>query len=180
VLAEGLGIPESTRWHDGRVWLSNWGSGEVLAVAPEGAPEVMARVAPETLPFSVDWLPDGRLMVVDGPRRLLLRHEPDGSLETVADLTRFGPAPFNELVVDAAGTAWVNGGPGLVVAVRPDGAVAEVADGLRWPNGMALVDDGRALVVADSHAGQLVGFDIRGDGRLSGRRVWAEVELAPD
>jgi sugar lactone lactonase YvrE len=180
VLLDGLGFPESTRWHDGRVWLCNWGSGEVLAVTPDGEREVMARVAPRTLPFSIDWLPDGRLLVVDGSQRLLLRQEPDGNLETVADLTGFGSAPFNELVVDVAGNAYVNGGPGLVVRVGPDGGVREVADGLQWPNGMALVDDGRTLVVADSGAEQLVGFDIADDGDLSARRVWAALEHAPD
>jgi sugar lactone lactonase YvrE len=180
VLLDGLGFPESTRWRDGRVWLCNWGSGEVLAVTPDGEREVMARLAPQTLPFSIDWLPDGRLLVIDGPRRLLLRQARDGTLETVADLTGFGSAPFNELLVDVAGNAYVNGGPGLVVRVGPDGAVREVADGLQWPNGMALVDDGRTLVVADSHAGQLVGFDVAEDGTLSGRRVWAGLEHAPD
>jgi sugar lactone lactonase YvrE len=180
VVLDGLGFPESTRWRDGRVWLSNWGAGEVLAVTPGGAREVMARLAPPTLPFSIDWLPDGRLLVVDGPRRRLLRQEPDGTLETVSDLGGFGSGPFNELVVDRAGNAYVNGGPGLVVLVRPDGLALGVADGLRWPNGMALLDDGRTLVVADSHAEQLVGFDVAGDGTLSGRRVWAALEHAPD
>src|SRR5919204_6271520 len=115
MLVEGLGFPESTRWRDGRVWLCNWGAGEVLALAPDGEPDVVAQLAPRGLPFSIDWLPDGRLLVVDGPRRLLLRQEPEGTFTTVADLTGFGPAPFNELVVDAAGNAYVNGGPGAVV-----------------------------------------------------------------
>jgi sugar lactone lactonase YvrE len=180
VVLDGLGFPESTRWRDGRVWLSNWGAGEVLAVTPGGEREVVARLAPDTLPFSIDWLPDGRLLVVDGPRQLLLRQDPDGSLATLADLSGIGPGPFNELVVDGAGNAYVNGGPGAVVLVRPDGRALGVADGLQWPNGMALVDDGRTLVVADSHAQQLVGFDVAGDGTLSGRRVWAALEHAPD
>ena len=180
VVIEGLGFPESTRWRDGRVWLCNWGAGEVLAVTPDGRVRVEARVAPQTLPFSIDWLPDGRLVTVDGPQRRLVTCEPDGTVRPFADLTRFGPAPFNEVVVDEAGNAYVNGGPGLVVHVRPDGSAVEVADGLRWPNGMALVDDGRTLVVADSHALELVGFDVADDGTLSGRRVWAPVEHAPD
>jgi sugar lactone lactonase YvrE len=180
VLLDGLGFPESTRWRDGRIWLCNWGAGEVLAVTPEGEGEVIARLAPETIPFSIDWLPDGRLLVIDGPQRLLFRQEEDGSLVTVADLTGFGLAPFNELVVDSAGNAYVNGGPGIVVCVGRDGNVREVADGLRWPNGMALVDEGRTLVVADSHAQELVGFDVAEDGTLSERRVWGALEHAPD
>jgi sugar lactone lactonase YvrE len=181
VVLDGLGFPESTRWHGGRVWLCNWGSGEVLAVTPNGEPEVAAHLAPQALPFSIDWLPDGRLLVVDGPQRLLLgqdgRH---GPLEVVADLTGLGPAPLNELVVDVAGNAYVNGGSGVVVLVRPSGSVEQVAEGLRWPNGMALIDEGRTLVVADSHAEELVSYDVCQDGTLSGRRVWAELDSAPD
>ncbi len=180
LVIDGLGFPESTRWHDGRVWLCNWGAGEVLAVTSDGAREVMARVAPRTLPFSIDWLPDGRLIVIDGPRRMLLRQQADGALDRFADLTGLGSGPFNELVVDAAGNAYVNGGAGSVLLVRSDGTVREVADGLKWPNGMALIDDGHTLVVADSQAQQLVGFEVAEDATLSGRRVWADVEYAPD
>jgi sugar lactone lactonase YvrE len=179
VVEERLGFPESTRWRDGRVWLCNWGSGEVLAVTPDGKRQVMARLAPETLPFSIDWLPDGRLLIIDGPRRQLLRQEADGTLDVVADLSGFGPAPFNELLVDDAGNAYVNGGPGLVVLVRPDGTLRTVADGLLWPNGMALVDRDRTLVVADSHAKQLVAYDLAEDSTFQ-RRVWADLEHAPD
>jgi sugar lactone lactonase YvrE len=136
-------------------------------------------VAPATLPFSIDWLPDGRLLVVDGPQRQLLVQAGEG-FELLADLTGFGPAPFNELVVDATGNAYVNGGPGAVVLIRSDGRVRQVAEGLRWPNGMSLVDEGHTLVVADSHAEQLVVFDVADDGSVSGRRAWAELEHAPD
>jgi sugar lactone lactonase YvrE len=180
VVLEGLGFPESTRWRDGRIWLCNWGFGEVLAVTPEGRREVVAQLAPNTLPFSIDWLPDGRLLIIDGPRRTLLRREPDATLTTVGDLTGYGPAPFNELVVDSAGNAYVNGGTGSVVLVRNDGTVRTVADGLLWPNGMALVDHGRTLVVADSHANQLLAFAVAVDATLSDQRVWADLEHAPD
>jgi sugar lactone lactonase YvrE len=179
-MVEDLGFPESTRWHDGRVWLCNWGTGEVLAVTVDGEREVMARLAPQTLPFSIDWLPDGRLLLVDGPRGLLLRQDLDGTLGAVADLGELGSPPFNELVVDANGNAYVNGGPGAVVCVQANGRVTQVADGLKWPNGMAMVDDGRTLVVADSHAQQLLAYDVGDDATLSGRRVWADLEHAPD
>ncbi len=180
VVLAGLGFPESTRWRAGRVWLCNWGAGEVLSVDADGASEVMARVTRQTLPFSIDWLPDGRLLVIDGPQRRLLCQQPSGSLDTLADLSGFGPAPFNELVVDAAGNAYVNGGPGTVVCVQPDGTAHEVASGLKWPNGMALIDDGHTLVVADSHAQQPIAFDVEDDATLAGRRVWSDLEYAPD
>lgn len=180
LVADGLGFPESTRWHDGRIWVCNWGAGEVLAVTSAGEREVMARIAPQTIPFSIDWLPDGRLLVVDGPRQQLLQQDSAGGLESMADLSGFGAGPFNELVVSAEGTVYVNGGPGSIVSVRSDGTVRQVAHGLKWPNGMTLLADGRTLVVADSHAEQLLAFDVSQDGTLSDRRVWAELEHAPD
>src|SRR6188472_209668 len=130
VLTTGLTIGESPRWHEGRLWLANWGAQEVLAVGPGSESEVVARVS-TTLPFSIDWLPDGRLLIVSGPERLLLRREPDGSLVTHADLTGLSEFAWNELVVDGRGNAYVNGpgfdlmgggapAPGLVALVTPD------------------------------------------------------------
>ena len=180
VIAEGLGFPESTRWHEGRIWCANWGAGEVLAFDADGSREVRAGLARATIPISFDWLPDGRMLIVDGPRRLLLRQEPGGTLVTHADLTGFGEAPFNELVVDPRGNAYVNGGPGIVVLVTAGGDVRQVADGLRFPNGMALLDEDATLVVADSHAEELVGYEVTADGSLSPPRTWAPLPHAPD
>jgi sugar lactone lactonase YvrE len=158
------------------VWLCNWGTGEVLAAVRGGEHEVAARLDPGTLPFSIDWLPDGRLLVVDGPRRVLLRQEHDRTLAVHADLSAFGPAPFNELVVDAAGNAYVNGGPGVVLRIQTDGGVRTVAEGLQWPNGMALIEDDATLVVADSHRRALLAVDLS----TNAQRVWGELEHAPD
>lgn len=180
LVAAELGFPESPRWHDGRIWICNWGAGEILALSVDGAREVVARVAPRTLPFSIDWLPDGELIVVDGPARRLLRLGTDGALATFVDLSALSAAPFNELVVSAAGNIYVNGGDGVIVCVQPELGVREVANGLRWPNGMALLDDERTLVVADSHANRLFAFDVDDHGTLSNRRVWAELSHAPD
>lgn len=180
IILDGLGFPESTRWHKGRAWVCNWGAGEVLAVTSDGRSEVMARLPPETLPLSIDWLPDGRLLVVDGPRGILWVQGQDGALETHVDLGGLRGQPFNEIVVDDVGNAYVNGGQGLVVRAGTDGSVQQVADGLKWPNGMALLDEGRTLVVADSGTEQLVAFTVREDGSLSDSRVWADLDHAPD
>jgi sugar lactone lactonase YvrE len=60
-----------------------------------------------------------------------------------------------------------------------DGQVRQVAGGLAFPNGMAVLAG--ALVVAESHGHRLTAFDIGADGSLGARRVWAEVEgSAPD
>ncbi|TCO41543.1 sugar lactone lactonase YvrE [Kribbella antiqua] len=180
ILLEGLVIGESARWHDGRLWCSNWGAQEVLAVDASGKREVMARVS-TTLPFSIDWLPSGQLLVVSGPEGLLLRQEGSGELAEYADLSSYGG--LNEIVVDGRGNIYVNGGcdfqpaegerPGFVLLVTPDGSVRRVADELAFPNGMVITPDNRTLIVAESFAFQLTAYDIADDGTLANRRVWA-------
>jgi sugar lactone lactonase YvrE len=173
VLRTGLGIGESPRWHEGRLWLCNWGLQEVVAVDLEGESEVGVRV-PTAIPFSIDWRPDGRLLVVSGPEGLLLRRESDGALVTQADLKALGGGAWNEIVVDGRGHTYVNGGPGIAL-VAGDGSARLVADGFAFPNGMAVAPDNKTLIVAESHGKKLTAFDIGADGSLSHRRVWADL-----
>jgi sugar lactone lactonase YvrE len=181
----GIVFGEQPRWHHDRLWFSDWGPPEVVAVDLEGNSEVILR-AP-SFPCCVDWLPDGRLLVVSARDGLLLRREPDGSLVTHADLSAASQPPAgNELVVDGRGNAYVNGGgfdlmageqfaPGVVTLVSPDGSVRLAADGLAFPNGMLVTPDDATLIVAESYAKRLTAFDIGADGSLSNRRVWAEL-----
>jgi sugar lactone lactonase YvrE len=182
-LMSGLVVGESPRWHDDRLWFSNWGAQEVIAVDLDGHSEVVTRV-PTTIPFSIDWLLDGRLLIVSGPERVLLRREPDGSLVTHADLTGLTEFGCNEIVVDGRGYTYVNGAgfdlmagaefaPGIIVVLTPDGAARQVADGVAFPNGMAVTPDNSTLIVAESYAKRLTAFDIGADGGLSNRRAWA-------
>jgi sugar lactone lactonase YvrE len=78
-LLTGLGFGESARWHDGRLWLANWDTQQIIAVDLESRNEIVLNV-PTTLPLSFDWLPDGRILIVSGPEGFLMRREPDGSL----------------------------------------------------------------------------------------------------
>jgi sugar lactone lactonase YvrE len=181
VLMDGIAFGESPRWRDGRLWFSDWGAGRVFSVAADGTSTVEAEVA--SFPMCIDFLPDGRLLIVSSADRKVLRREPDGSLVPHADLAPVSVKPWNDIVVDGRGNAYVNsigfdfpGGefaPGLVVLVTPVGAVAEVADGLAFPNGMAVTEDGSTLIVAESYAELLTAYDIADDGSLTNRRVWA-------
>jgi sugar lactone lactonase YvrE len=188
VLLADLAFPESPRWHDGRLWVSDWGANEVIAVDLAGQSEVVTRI--ESFPMCIDHLPDGRLLIVSSADRRLLRQEPDGSLATHADLASLDEHPWNDIVVDGRGNAYVNdigfdfpGGefaPGIVALVTPDGVARRVADGLAFPNGMAVQPDNATLIVAESYGQKLTAFDIASDGSLSGRRTWAEVDDHPD
>jgi len=185
ILMSGIAFGEQPRWHEHRLWFSDWGPPEVIAVDLEGNSEVVLR-AP-SFPCCVDWLPDGRLLLVSAREGLLLRRESDGSLVTYADLSRVSdPAAGNELVVDGRGSAYINGGgfnlmageefaPGIVALVSPDGSARQVADGLAFPNGMLVTPDNSTLIVAESYAKRLTAFDIAADGGLSNRRVWADL-----
>jgi sugar lactone lactonase YvrE len=179
VFATGLQMGESPRWRDGRLWVCDWLAGEVLAFSPDGVREVVARV--DGLPFSIDWLPDGRLVATS----------PSGVLAGPS-LSPYGAAgrPFNEIVVDAAGRAWVDmpgsrpgeeRRPGTVGVVLPDGTYRQVADDVWFPNGMAVLHE-TTLVVAESHADRLTAWTITPDGSLTDRRVWADLGpgSAPD
>jgi sugar lactone lactonase YvrE len=182
VLLDGIAFPESPRWHEGRLWFSDWMAHEVIALDQSGEAEVMAKV--DAFPFSIDWLPDGTLLITAG--REVLRMEDDGSLVTHADLSGLTEFGLNEIVVDGRGRTFVNGAgfdlmgggdpaPGLVALVRPDGS-SELGDrGLAFPNGMAVTPDDGTLIAADSYGKELVGFDIADDGSLSNRRAWADL-----
>jgi sugar lactone lactonase YvrE len=191
VLLDGLAMPESPRWHDGRLWFSNWGAEEVVAVDLDGNSEVVAR-GPDGAGWAVNWLPDGRMLVTGAE---LVRVEPDGTRRRHADLSHLSPHGWSELTVDGRGNAYVNSlnfdfadfgtvlagsqAPGKIALVTPDGDVREVADGLAFPNGMVVTPDNRTLVVAESFAQRLTAFDIAEDGSLTDRRVWAD-GVGPD
>lgn len=190
VLMDGVVFGESPRWHDGRLWFSDWGAHQVLALDPGTRQhEVMATV--DSFPMCIDFLPDGRLLVVDSARSRLLRRETDGSLVTHAELGSISDKPWNDVVVDVHGNAYVNNigfafpeeepAPGLVAMVTPEGETRRVADGLAFPNGMAITVDDSTLIVAESYGRRLTAYAIAADGGLGDRRVWADTpEDHPD
>jgi sugar lactone lactonase YvrE len=174
ILMSGVAMGESPRWHQDRLWFSDWGAQEVLAVDIDGRSKVAVGV-PFALPFCIDWLPDGRLLIVSGREGLLKRREHDGSLVTHSDLRSLSDKGWwNEIVIDGRGNTYINGGPGIAL-VTPDGSVRQVADNFAFPNGMAITPDNATLIIAESHGKKLTALDIAADGSLSNRRVWADL-----
>jgi sugar lactone lactonase YvrE len=186
-LMTGLVFGESPRWHGDRLWLADWGAHEVMAVGLDGEREVILRLqSPSFQPISIDWRQDGRLLLVSSRDALLLRQEPDGSLVTHADLRTISDRGWNEVVVDGRGNAYVNTvgfdlmagekfAPGMIALVTSKGLASQVADGIAFPNGMAVTPDNSTLIVAESYGKKLTAFDIAADGRLSNRRAWADL-----
>lgn len=195
VLVDGLAYVESPRWHEGRLWFAHWGMGEIVAVDTDGNSEVVGHGPPKvnaaapghSLGWSIDWLPDGRLLMTG---KELVHRELDASLVRHADLSDIANIGWNEIVVDGRGNVYVNsirfgfiaGEPptsGIIALVSPDGSARKVADDLAFPSGMVITPDNSTLIIAESFAGHLTAFDIEADGSLSNRRVWAE-DLGPD
>lgn len=195
VVHRGLGFGEAPRWHAERLWFSDFYRHGVYSLGPDGE-RLELPVANQ--PSGLGWQPDGTLLVVSMTDHRVLAVAPTGRVSEHADLTEYCGYWANDLVVGRDGTAYV-GNFGLdldawiadpdrgllastnLVVLAPGGEVAQVVDGLVFPNGAVLSEDGRTLVVAETMARRLTAFDVAADGTLWGRRVFAEVPHAfPD
>jgi sugar lactone lactonase YvrE len=191
LLLSGLGFGEGLRWHEDRLWFSDFLRQHVASVAPDGE-DLRLECELDDRPSGLGWLPDGRLLVVSMRRRMLLRREPDGSLSEHADLRNVATSDCNDMVVGPDGTAYVgNFGsdllageplrPASLAVVRPDGTVTAVEAELMFPNGSVLTPDGRTLIVGESLARRYRAFPVAFDGSLGESRVWAELDhRSPD
>ncbi|MDQ1477459.1 MAG: hypothetical protein QOE62_2688 [Actinomycetota bacterium] len=187
MVLDGLLFPEGPRWHDERLWFSDQHDKRVVAMSVDGTAETIVDVPQQ--PSGLGWLPDGRLLVVSMLDRKLMRLEADGTLVVHADLADLAPGACNDMVVDASGRAYVgNFGFDMyagdtphrtcIIAVEPDGSLRVVADGLGFPNGSIITDDGSTLLVGESMASRISAFDIEAEGSLTNQRVWAQIEGA--
>jgi sugar lactone lactonase YvrE len=193
----GLFFGECPRWHEGRLWYSDFFDHGVFSVSTDG--ERRTEVDFDGEPAGLGWLPDGRLLINSRLDRAILRREADGSLVHHGDLTPWATWHANDMVVADNGQAYAgNFGFDLdglydgsvqpsaihstsLVRVDPDGASYEAATDLEFPNGTVITPDGGTLIIAESMGGRLTAFDRLPDGTLSGRREWAALPgVAPD
>lgn len=183
-----LAYVECPRWHEDRIWVSDFYTHQVLSAREDGS-DVREEAQVPGQPSGLGWLPDGRLLIVSQHDRRLLRRELDGSLVTHADLSGHVTGDPNDMVVDAQGRAYVGnfgfdlmgGGavePTVLLLVDPDGTVTEVADDMWFPNG-SVITDNNVLLVNESFANRISAFDIHADGSLANRREWASFGPMP-
>jgi sugar lactone lactonase YvrE len=193
----GLHFGECPRWHEGRLWYSDFYGHGVFSVSPLG--ERRTEVHFEGEPAGLGWLPDGRLLINSRLDRAVFRCEPDGTLVRHGELTPWAGGLANDMVVASNGQAYAgNFGFDLaespydaddptrdrtasLVRVDPDGTSCEAARGLAFPNGTVITDSGDLLIIAESMGECLTAFDRRPDGALTGRRQWAALpDMSPD
>lgn len=187
-LATGGHFFEGPRWHEGSWWISDFYSHTVSTVSADGVQETVCEVSGQ--PSGLGWLPDGSLLVVSMRDHRLLRRTPEGRVEEYADLSEHCGGNLNDLVVDAAGRAYVgNFGFDLMsgadpdtatlVRVDPDRSVHVAALDLHFPNGAVITPDGAQLIVGETLGGRYTAFRIGPDGELTDREVWAEFAPLP-
>jgi len=179
---------EGPRWHAGRLWFVDCMARTLLSLSPTGECEQHAKF--DDTPCGTGILPDGRLVVLTMfSKRLLAWH--DGKLSLYADLSKIATGTIDDMIIDGFGRAYVGdlgfdlppppdrGAVGRIILVTPDGAMRVVAEGLRFPNGIAVSADHRRLVVAEMDGACLADYDIAGDGGLSPRGRFGQMK-SPD
>lgn len=187
-VVSGFAFLEAPRWHDGRIWFSDFYTLQVCSAREDGS-ELRVEADVPQQPAGLGWLPDGRLLIVSMRDRTVLRREPDGTLVVHADLSQVATGHLNDMSVDDQGRAYVGnfgfdlmGGaplaPTALHRVDPDGTVTEAATELWFPNGSVITPEG-ALLVNETFGNRITAFDRTDDGRLTNRRVWAEFGPLP-
>ena len=189
VLVDNLMFPEAPRWRHGRLWFTDQHARRIVRVNQDGESDIVATL--DDLPGGLGWLPDGRLLVVSMTKRQLLMLE-GSTLKPYADLSTLAAFHCNDMLVDSKGRAYVgnfgfdlHGGEtqrsAELIMIENNGIPKLAADGLIFPNGCALTQDGNTLLVAETFASRITAFDIAADGCLNHRRIWAELgDAYPD
>ncbi len=192
VLTEGIYFGEGPRWHDGRLWFSDFYAHAVKSVSLAG--DLRAEIEIDDRPSGLGWMPDGSMLIVSMTKRQVLRRTKDGKISVHADLNGIAGFHCNDMVVDATGRAYVgNFGFDLdaemeargvqsvisdhptakLACVLPDGTVRVAASDMHFPNGSVITPDGKTLIVGETLGSTLTAFDLGADGTLTNRRVWA-------
>ena len=170
IIANGFGLVKSPRWHDDAIWFADWNAGQILRMSgAEPSPKTVASLA--SLPLSFDFLPDGSMVAVDAVNARLLNRDANGTFAIHTDLAMYREGLWNEIVVDGKGNCYING-PGLAM-VDTAGKTHFLDETFAFANGMAILQDGKTLVIAKSHGHRLTAFDIDAHGTPTRRRVWA-------
>ena len=184
-LMKGLTFGEGPRWHENKLYFSDFYSHKVYSLDLSGKHEVIVEIPNQ--PSGLGWTPDGTMLIVSMKDRKLMSFK-DGLLTERADLTELSGFHCNDMVVDIDGNAFIgNFGfntydgeeikPTNLILVRPGEEPVLAADNLFFPNGTVITPDNKTLIVGETYAARLTAFDKSEDGSLSNRRIWADLKV---
>ena len=179
-LTGGLYFGEGPRWHENKLWFSDFYSHKVMTLDENNSLETVCEVPSQ--PSGLGWLPNGDLLIVSMLDRKILRFS-EGSISVHADLSEYVAHKCNDMVVGRDGTAYVgnfgmgDAGESLnsthLMIVKSDGTVLKGPDNLLFPNGTVITEDGKKLIIAETLGAKLTSFDIEDNGELTNRKLWA-------
>ena len=179
-LTGGLYFGEGPRWHENKLWFSDFYSHKVMTLDENNSLETVCDVPSQ--PSGLGWLPNGDLLIVSMLDRKILKFS-EGSISVHADLSEYVAHKCNDMVVGRDGTAYVgnfgmgDAGESLnsthLMIVKSDGTVLKGPDNLLFPNGTVITEDGKNLIIAETLGAKLTSFDIEDNGELTNRKLWA-------
>jgi sugar lactone lactonase YvrE len=184
-LGQGLRFTESPRWRGDRLWFIDIHDNAIKSVSLAG--DLRTELSLTFKPNGLGFLPDGSAVFSDALSLKMKRW--DGAVvHDLAQLDDVAVFCLSDAIVDRAGRTYV-GDIGynfwnpeaspvdtcVIARIDANGVVAKVADGLRFPNGMAITPDGKTLIVAETEGFRLTAFDLDADGGLANRRVYASL-----
>lgn len=175
--AHGVTRPEGiAEGPDGTLWVSDK-AGAVARVEADGSIAQLGQAGGE--PNSLNFLPDGRLLIANFEGTLQVLDTRTGAIETlIAEVSGQRITHSNYALADSNGFVWAtestrfpDPGPdsiaqmlekpdGWLFVRRPDGSSEILADGLSFANGLALSPDGRHLFVAETFTGRISRAEI--------------------
>lgn len=169
---------ESPRSHNGELWVSDTQGSKLVVV---GADADDPRVIELESPVNGTWfLPTGDLVAARMADTRVDRFD-GATWAPYCDLTEISKTGrLGDLIALADGTVFVDdvthGQPGQILKIDADGKGSVAAEDLTFPNGLALIDEGQTLVVAETFAGRLSAFTLTPDRRLENRRVYIDLQ----
>lgn len=106
-ISSGHGYLEAPRWHDGRLWASDFFGKHVLHFEEDGSHTAFATL--EESPSGLGFLQDGSVLVVllDPTKKKVVRIASDGSVSEYADIAHIARGMANDMLVSPSGHAYI-------------------------------------------------------------------------
>ena len=188
-IASGFQFTEGPLWiPDGYLLFSDIPADTIYKHGPGSGHEVFLKPSGHSNGLTLDR--QGRLLICEHDRRVI-RLEKDGTKTVLAEFydgKRLNSP--NDIVVKTDGAIYFTDPPyGLpdrtegkeldycgVYRIGTDGSITLLDDSIPLPNGLAFSPDERTLYVDDSGSATVYAFDVKEDGMLTNKRVFAELD----